>query len=135
MTGKITYVTMGLPILILFLFVLRGCTLDGSSDGIMEYIGKWDLEVLQGDAWSQAVSQVFFSLSITLGVMTAYGSYMPRNDPAFANSCVIAIANSTFSFIAGFAVFAAVGHQAFRLGVEVDDLRDQLSGFSLVFGT
>ena len=134
-TGKITYVTMGLPILVLFMFLIRGCTLDGAGEGIVAYIGEWDLSVLKGDAWSTAVSQIFFSLSVCFGVMTAYGSHMPRSEPAFANSCVIAFVNSFFSFIAGFAVFAAVGHQAYRDGVEVDELKDYLGGFTLVFGT
>jgi SNF family Na+-dependent transporter len=49
------------------------------------------------------------------------------------NSCVIAISNSMFSFIAGFAVFAALGHLAFLEGIPVTDLG--IGGFSLVFGT
>lgn len=66
--------------------------------------------------------------------MTAYGSHMPRNEPAFFNTCVIAFSNSMFSFIAGFAVFAAVGHLAHIEGKEISDLSG-LSGFGLVFGT
>ena len=49
------------------------------------------------------------------------------------NSCVIAGANSFFSFISGFAVFAALGHLAYLEGVPVEDL--EYGGFSLVFGT
>lgn len=127
---------MGLPVLILFVFLIRGCTLEGSSDGIKAYIGEWDMSVLrdQGDSWSEAVSQIFFSLSVTFGIMTAYGSHMKRDEPAFLNSCVVAFANSIFSFISGFAVFSAIGHKAFLENKEVDELTG-LSGFSLVFGT
>lgn len=49
------------------------------------------------------------------------------------NSFVVAICNSIFSFIAGFAVFAALGHLAYVEGVAVTDL--PYSGFGLVFGT
>lgn len=38
-----------------------------------------------------------------------------------------------FSFMAGFAVFASMGHLAYLAGVTVDDL--PYAGFSLVFGT
>lgn len=59
-TGRIAYFSMGLPILLLFIFLVKGLTLDGASDGIKEYIGRWDTAVLrqQPDVWSTAVSQV-----------------------------------------------------------------------------
>lgn len=108
--------------------------------GIKAYIqknmGEWDVSVLstRGDAWSTAVSQIFFSLSVTFGIMTAYGSHIEKNEPAFLNTCVIAFANSTFSFIAGFAVFSVIGNEAFYLGKQVSELQN-ISTFGLVFGT
>ena len=82
-----------------------------------------------GEVWSTAVSQIFFSLSVTFGIMTAYGSYCPRGEPAVINSTVVAICNSLFSFISGFAVFASLGHLAHLSGVKVTDL--EYGGFSL----
>jgi solute carrier family 6 GABA transporter-like protein 1 len=35
-TGRIAYFTMGLPILLLFVFLIKGCTLEGAGDGIEE---------------------------------------------------------------------------------------------------
>ena len=107
-TGRIAYITMGLPILFLFIFFFRSITLDGASDGIEEYIGKWDMKVLreEPDVWSRAVSQIFFSLSTTMGTMPAYGSHCPRGEPSVLNSVVIGVCNCMFSFISGFAVFA-----------------------------
>jgi solute carrier family 6 GABA transporter-like protein 1 len=65
--------------------------------------------------------------------MTAFGSYCPHHEPVVLNSFVISIANSMFSFISGFAVFAALGHLSFLSGTSVTDL--PFAGFSLVFGT
>jgi len=126
---------MGFPILLLFIFLGKGASLEGAGDGVVEYIGRWDMKVLRDEpaCWSQAVSQIFFSLSVTFGVMTAYASHLPRNEPAFFNSCVVAIANSMFSFVAGFAVFSAIGHLAHIEGIPVKDV--DIGGFSLVFGT
>jgi len=134
-TGRIAYISMGLPIILLFVFLIKACTLEGASEGINAYIGQWDMSVLteRPDVWSTAVSQIFFSLSVTFGTMTAYGSHCPRGEPAFVNSVVIGLSNSMFSFIAGFAVFAAVGHLAWQQGVPVDDVT--YGGFALVFGT
>jgi solute carrier family 6 GABA transporter-like protein 1 len=126
---------MGLPILLLFVFLIKACTLEGAEDGIKAYIGEWDMSVLKDrpDVWSTAVSQIFFSLSVTFGTMTAYGSGCPRGEPAFVNSVVVGISNSMFSILSGFAVFAAMGHLAFQQGVTVDEI--PYAGFSLVFGT
>jgi SNF family Na+-dependent transporter len=134
-TGRIAYVTMGIPILVLAAFLIKSLTLTGASDGIEIYIGEWDVSVLtnRGDVWSAATTQIFFSLGITFGIMTAFGSHCKRHEPAFINCMVIATANTMFSIISGFAVFAALGHLAFLEGVEVDDLN--YGGFSLVFGT
>lgn len=134
LTGRITYFTMGFPILLLFIFLFKGISLEGSGDGIVEYIGRWDLKILtdQPACWSEAVSQIFFSLSVTFGVMTAYASHLPRNEPAFFNSCVVAVSNCMFSFIAGFAVYAAVGHLGYLTGLPVHLVNE--SGFGLVFG-
>ena len=67
------------------------------------------------------------------GVMTAFGSYCDTKEPVAVNSIVIAGANSMFSFISGFAVFASLGHLAHLDGVKVTEL--DFAGFSLVFGT
>jgi solute carrier family 6 GABA transporter-like protein 1 len=66
------------------------------------------------------------------GVLTAFGSYCPRDGPAFQNSIIISICNSLFSFIAGFAVFAGLGYLAYHEGVELDKVA--VSGPSLLFG-
>jgi SNF family Na+-dependent transporter len=134
-TGRIAYFTMGLPIVLLFVFLGRAVSLEGASDGIKVYIGQWDMSVLteRPDVWSTAVSQIFFSLGVTFGVMPAYGSACPRGEPAFANSMVIGISNCMFSFISGFAVFGALGHLALLEGRDVTEI--PYAGFSLVFGT
>lgn len=136
LTGRITYFTMGFPILLLFIFLFRGVSLKGAGDGIDLYIGSSsDLNVLseKPDVWTIAVTQIFFSLSVTFGTMTAYGSLVPRTEPAFLNTIVVAFSNCGFSFIAGFAVFASIGHLAYLKEVPVTDIT--FKSFGLVFGT
>merc|ERR1712157_11265 len=99
-----------------------------------EYIGQWDMKVLEdGEVWSTAVSQIFFSLSVCFGVMVAYGAACPRSEPAMVNAIVVGISNSLFSFVSGFAVFAALGHLAVLTDQEVKDLN--FTSFGLVFGS
>mmetsp|Transcript_13602 Transcript_13602/g.38278 ORF Transcript_13602/g.38278 Transcript_13602/m.38278 type:complete len:645 (-) Transcript_13602:4507-6441(-) len=134
-TGRITYVTMGLPFLLLFIFLGRAATLPGAGDGVYAYIGEWDLSVLRTDTevWSVACSQVFFSISLTFGLLTSLGSHCKRDEPVLLNSCVIVALNSMYSVISGFAIFCALGHLAKLSDVPVSKL--PFENFSLVFGT
>jgi SNF family Na+-dependent transporter len=67
-TGRVAYVTMGLPCFLMLILLIRALTLPGASDGIHAYIGEWDLSVLfkKPDIWSAAVAQIFFSLGISV---------------------------------------------------------------------
>lgn len=69
-TGRLSYVTMGLPVFIMFILLIRALTLPGASDGIQAYIGNWDLGVLvkQPDIWSTAVAQIFFSVGVAVSL-------------------------------------------------------------------
>jgi len=78
---------MGLPILLMFVFLGKGLSLDGAEEGVKAYIGEWDVDVLktQGEVWSVAVSQIFFSIGVTFGIMTGTiigtPNQTPENDP------------------------------------------------------
>jgi SNF family Na+-dependent transporter len=135
-TGRITYITMGLPIVLLFVFLGRAVSLEGSELGINEYIkdANWEVLTETPEVWAKAVSQIFFSLSVTFGIMTAYGSHCKPGEPAFVNSCVVAISNCLFSFIAGFAVFATLGYLATQEGVSTV-AKLEFASFGLVFGS
>jgi len=124
-----------LPFLFLFVFVGRGINLPGARDGVIAYIGVWDFSVIttEKEAWSVACSQVFFSIGLTFGIMTSYGSHCKRDEPVLLNSCVVVILNSMYSIIMGFGIFCSLGHLAHLNGVAVTDL--PYSGFELVFGT
>lgn len=136
-TGRVAYFTVGLPVLILFILVIRAATLEGAGDGIRKYIGGWDVKILseRGEVWSVAVSQIFFSIGVTLGIMTAYASYNKRNSPVFANATIISLSNSFFSFIAGFAVFGIVGYIAHEEMTTIENLDGVESGPALMFAT
>jgi len=46
-TGRVAYATMGIPIVLLFVFLVKALTLEGSPDGVKQYIGIWDMSVLK----------------------------------------------------------------------------------------
>jgi len=122
---------MGMPVIVILIFFGKAISLEGSGDGIKQYIGIWDLSILteQPEVWSIAVAQIFFSIGLTFGILTAYGSHCKRDEPVVLNATVVALANSLYSFIAGFAVFAALGHLAHLENTSVTDETVIVSAF------
>lgn len=86
--------------------VIRGLTLEGGFDGVM-YLFTPDFEgISDTSVWRGAFSQMFFSLSLGLGTMTAYASYLPKDADQVNNSMLVASLNCSFEFIAGLAIFS-----------------------------
>jgi len=101
-------VRIAVPLMWLFMLVLivRGVTLPGGTDGVM-YLFTPDLAgISQPDVWKGAFSQMFFSLSLGLGTMTAYASYLPKDSDQVNNSFMVSLLNCGFEYIAGIAIFA-----------------------------
>lgn len=101
-------VRVAVPLMWVFMIVLivRGVTLPGGTDGVM-YLFTPDLAgIAQPDVWKGAFSQMFFSLSLGLGTMTAYASYLPKDSDQVTNSFMVSLLNCGFEYIAGIAIFS-----------------------------
>lgn len=79
--------------------------------------------------WADAAGQIFFSAGIAQALLPAYGSYNDVNKPLIGDSIIIAIVNSSASFIFGFIVWAIVGF----LRAKESLAKDNISSVSLVF--
>lgn len=90
----------------MILLIVRGLTLPGGWDGVL-YLFSPDLDgILDVSVWKGAFSQMFFSLSLGLGTMTAYASYLPRDADQTNNSLLVSFMNCGFEYIAGVAIFS-----------------------------
>lgn len=91
--------------LFMLLLIVRGLTLPHGKEGIYLLFTP-DFEVMRDvEVWRGAVSQIFFSLTLGFGVMTAYASYLPRDADQVNNGLVTACLNCAFEFVAGVAIF------------------------------
>ena len=96
------------PLMWVFMIVLiiRGLTLPDGKEGIFLLFTP-DFQIAKDPAvWQGAVSQIFFSLTLGFGVMTAYASYLPKNADQVNNGIVTASLNCGFEYIAGLAIFS-----------------------------
>ncbi len=96
------------PLMWVFMIVLiiRGVTLPHGEDGVYLLFTP-DFSIMGNpEVWRGAASQIFFSLTLGFGVMTAYASYLPRKSDQVNNGMIIACLNCGFEFIAGIAIFS-----------------------------
>ena len=74
-SGKLVYVTSLFPYVVLLILGIRGWILPGADKGIRFYIYP-DLSRLRDvKVWSDAASQIFFTLSVSYGGLVALSSY------------------------------------------------------------
>ncbi len=58
--------------------------------------------------WAEALGQVFFSLSVAVGIMPTFGGYLPEKTGIFPRSLVIAAADALVSVVASVALFTTM---------------------------
>ena len=82
-------------------------TLPGAYKGV-EYLFSPDFSKLTGEGILAALGQSLFSLSVGMGVMIVYGSYIPVNDNIFKTAMWITVCDTLIAVLAGIAIFPAV---------------------------
>jgi len=123
-----------MPLLFLLILILMGWSINlpGSAEGIGVYL-KPDFEKLKDiGVWIDAVSQIFFTLSIAFGILIAYASYLPKKSQIAKDSVTISIANCSFSLIAGVGVFSVLGYMAHKLSLPIDKVVSKSIGLAFV---
>jgi NSS family neurotransmitter:Na+ symporter len=98
-----------MPILfvLLIILVVRGITLDGAEKGI-SFLVHPDWSAVTPTTVLLALGQAFFTLSLGMGAMLTYGSYMSDNDNITTSGLEIVILDTAIALFAGFAIFTAV---------------------------
>ncbi len=115
-----------MPALFILLLLMVGYAMstDGFEEGVY-YLFYPDWSKLSGEGFLAALGQAFFSLSLGMGAIMVYGSYLP-DDASIANTSVtIALADTLVAIMAGLAIFPLV----FAYGLETG------SGPGLIFVT
>ncbi|MBM3329579.1 MAG: sodium-dependent transporter [Calditrichaeota bacterium] len=104
---------------IIVLLVLRGITLKG-ADGAgsamsgIAFLFKPDFSKLTGTGMLVAMGHAFFTLSLGMGAMLTYGSYLKSDEDLIRSALWIIVTDTLVALMAGVAIFTAV----FALGFE-----------------
>lgn len=94
-------------IVIMITLALWAVTLAGSGAGYAFYLSP-DTDVIVANFWDilpQAIGQALFSLSLGMGVMVTYSSYIARDESLWGDSVSVVALNTFIGVVAGFIVF------------------------------
>lgn len=100
-------ILMPLLLLLLVALILRGVTLEGAGQGIQFFLSP-DFGKLTTAGVLTALGHAFFSLSLGMGAMITYGSYVDREQNVFLSSLSIVVLDTVIALLAGLAIFPAV---------------------------
>jgi len=85
-----------------------GMLLPNAQDGLDYYLTPDFEKLLEPSIWSTAFGQVFFSLSLGVGILVTYGSYLKGKNSLLKSSMIIILANAMVSFVAGLMIFSII---------------------------
>ena len=134
---------VGMPALfvMLIIIIIKAWTLPHASEGL-KFMFVPGYAVKAGfiektpsiiSILATAGGQMFFSLSLAMGAMITYGSYLDKKENLPKNSLIIVISDTTVALMAGLAVIPAAVANGINSGVAVGDIK--LSGPGLLFST
>ena len=105
---KVSKVMMPLLVLlILFIVVYTLCTMEGALDGVIYYI-KPDFSKLSVMTFVAAMGQLFYSMSLAMGIMITFGSYMKKEISIEKSVKQIELFDTGIAFLAGLMIIPAV---------------------------
>ena len=106
--GKVVKYTVSLPVICLLILAIRGFTLPGAMDGLTKlFVPDW---TALGDStlWVDAIGQVFYSLSVAMAIMFAYGSFVDDRANIAVDCVIIAVSDFVISLLAGIVMFTTM---------------------------
>lgn len=111
-------VLLMMPLLFLLLLGLAAwsATLSGAAAGYASYLRPDLGKLLDGNILTQAAGQAFFSLSLGMGAMMTYASYLKTRGDLGRDATVVAVSDFSVAFVAGLVVFPVI----FTFGLQGD---------------
>ena len=121
---RVTKYMMLLLLLLMLVLAVHSFTLDGAAEGLRFYLVP-DLSRITGSVVVGAMNQAFFTLSVGMGGMAIFGSYIEKEHSLMGESVHIIVLDTLVAVLAGIIMFPA----CFTYGLEVN------AGPSLLFDT
>lgn len=112
---KYSKILMPILFIALVILIIRSVTLDGASKGL-EFLFKPDFSQLTAESVLEALGHSFFTLSLGVGIIITYGSYVKKEENLVSISLKIIAADTIIALMAGTVIFPAVFAYGFEPG-------------------
>lgn len=119
---KWSKILMPALLVLLLIMIIYSNTLEGAYKGLEFYLMP-DFSKITGKVILAALGQAFFSLSLGMGLMITYGSYLSKKENLIKSGLWVALFDTLIAIMAGLIIFPAL----FAMG------EDPAAGPSLVF--
>ena len=92
----------------LMIFMVIYSIINGDFTSAMSFLFAPDFSNVTSDTLLQAMGQAFFSLSLGMGSIMAYGAYMPKEQKVVGTSFTVASLDTLIAILAGLAIFPII---------------------------
>nr|WP_319571851.1 sodium-dependent transporter [uncultured Draconibacterium sp.] len=110
---KYTKILMPMLVIILVFLCVKSVSLEGAKAGLI-FLFKPDFSKLTADGILSALGHAFFTLSLGMGTLITYGSYVQKDNNLVNTVINVTVADTVIALMAGIAIFPAV----FAFGIE-----------------
>ena len=107
--SKVVKFTVFAPVVCLLIMAIKGMFMPGGMDGLAKMVTPNPAQLMSADIWIDAVGQVFYSLSIMMAIMFAYGSYLPKSSNIARDAVIIAVSDLGVSLLSSVVMFTTMG--------------------------
>jgi len=104
---KYTKVLMPLLVVLIIIICIRSLTLEGAKEGL-DFLFRPDFSKIKLTVVLKALGQAAFSLSIGMGTLITYGSYIQRDNNLPVTALQVSLADTIIAILAGVMIFPAV---------------------------
>lgn len=130
--GKASNILVPLMFVIMIGIVIYSLTIPGASIGLQEYFAIdwnaiWDFNI-----WLAAFGQIIFSLSLGMGVILTYSSYLPDKTNITKNTVITIFANCGFELVNAIGIFSILGFMVLSSGIPFDQLIVEGTGLAFI---
>lgn len=103
---RLTKYMMVLLLGLMIILAIHSFTLDGAKEGLEFYL-KPDVTKINGNVVVGAMNQAFFTLSLGIGSMAIFGSYIDKNHTLMSESINVLVLDTFVAIVAGLIIFPA----------------------------
>ena len=104
---KVSKIMMPILVVLTIIISVYGLTLEGAAEGLIYYI-KPHMADVSAKTILAAMGQLFYSMSLAMGIMITYGSYMKKSDNLESSVRQIELFDTGIAFLAGLMIIPAV---------------------------